>query len=127
MRTLTDAGVSFVRERHLATLSTLAPWGGIHVVPVGFTFHDGIVRIITSGGSQKVKNVLRDGTATVSQVDGARWLTFPGRASVSVDPDEVTRAVALYAERYRTPRENPTRVVIRIEPTRLLGGRGLVD
>ncbi|MTE23805.1 PPOX class F420-dependent oxidoreductase [Microbacterium sp. ZXX196] len=127
MRILTEAGVSFVRERHLATLSTLAPWGGIHVVPVGFTFHDGIVRIITSGGSQKVKNVLRAGMATVSQVDGARWLTFPGRASVSDDPDEVARAVALYAGRYRTPRENPTRVVIRIEPTRLLGGRGLVD
>ena len=78
MRELSEAGVEFVRERHLATLSTMAPWGGIHSVPVGFTLHDGVLRVITSRDSQKVRNVLRDGTATISQVDGARWLAFPG-------------------------------------------------
>lgn len=126
MRTLTEAGLDFVRERHLATLATLAPWGGIHSVPVGFTLHDGVVRIISSGGSQKVRNIRRDGTATVTQFDGARWVTFQGRGTVHDDPEEVALAVALYAGRYRQPRVNPLRVAIHIVPSRLMGSGGLV-
>ncbi len=126
MRGLSAAGLDFVRERHLATLSTMAPWGGIHSVPVGFTFHEGVLRVITSRQSQKVRNVLRDGTATISQVDGARWLTFPGTATVHDDPEEVALAVALYAGRYRQPRVNPARVAIHLEPSRLMGSSGLL-
>lgn len=123
---LTEAGLDFVRERHLATLSTLAPWGGIHSVPVGFTLHEGVVRIISSGGSQKVRNIRRDGTATVTQFDGARWITFQGRGTVHDDPAEVALAVELYAGRYRQPRVNPLRVAIQIVPSRVMGSRGLV-
>ena len=126
VRSLTEAGLGFVRERHLATLSTLAPWGGIHSVPVGFTLHDGVVRIISSGGSQKVRNIRRDGTATVSQFDGARWITFQGAGTVHDDPEEVALAVALYAGRYRQPRVNPLRVAIQIVPSRVMGSSGLV-
>lgn len=113
-------------ERHLATLSTFAPWGGIHSVPVGFTLHDGILRIICSGGSQKVRNLRRDPTATVSQFDGAAWITFQGIGSVHDDPDEVARAVELYAGRYRQPRVNPLRVAIHIDPTRVMASSGLL-
>jgi PPOX class probable F420-dependent enzyme len=126
VRELTDAGTQFVRDRHLAILSTMAPWGGIHAVPVGFTLHDGVVRIITSRDSQKVRNVLRDGTATVSQVEGAKWVAFQGSASIHDDPEEVALAVALYAARYRQPRENPKRVAIHMIPQRLMGSAGLV-
>lgn len=126
MRELSEAGIEFVRERHIGTLSTLAPWGGIHAVAVGFTLHDGLLRIITSRDSQKVRNVRRDGTATISQVDGARWLSFQGTATVHDDPDEVALAVALYAERYRQPRVNPLRVTIVHTPTRLMGSSGLL-
>jgi PPOX class probable F420-dependent enzyme len=126
VRELSEAGVEFVRERHIGTLSTLAPWGGIHAVAVGFTVHEGVLRIITSRDSQKVRNVRRDGTATVSQVDGARWLSFQGTATVHEDPDEVALSVSLYAERYRQPRVNPLRVTILLTPTRLMGSAGLL-
>jgi len=126
VRELTDAGLEFVRERHLATLSTMAPWGGIHVVPVGFTLHDGVIRIITSRDSQKVRNVLRNPAATVGQVEGAQWITFQGEASVSDDPDRVALAVSLYAGRYRQPRENPRRVVLELRPTRIMGSSAVV-
>ncbi|GAA5092615.1 F420-dependent biliverdin reductase [Microbacterium yannicii] len=126
MRELSEAGVEFVRERHIGTLSTMARWGGIHSVPVGFTFDGGVLRIITSRDSQKVRNILRDGTATVSQVDGARWLAFPARATVHDDPEEVARAVELYARRYRQPRVNPSRVAIQLVPERLMGSSGLL-
>jgi len=122
---LSEAGIEFVRERHIGTLSTMAPWGGIHAVAVGFTLHDGLLRIITSRDSQKVRNVRRDGTATISQVDGARWLSFQGTATVHDDPDEVALAVGFYAERYRQPRVNPLRVTIILTPSRLMGSSGL--
>ncbi|WP_243076046.1 PPOX class F420-dependent oxidoreductase [Microbacterium sp. SS28] len=127
MRELSPAGIEFVRVRHLATLSTLAPWGGIHTVPVGFTFHGGILRIITSGDSQKVRNVRRDATATISQLDGGHWITFQGVATVHDDPAAVAEAVALYAARYRQPRENPRRVAIHITPQRLMGSALMVE
>ncbi|MFD4957915.1 pyridoxamine 5'-phosphate oxidase family protein [Microbacterium sp. NPDC058389] len=126
MRELTVAGAEFVRERHLGTLSTMSRRGGIHAVPVGFTVNDGIVRIITSRTSQKVQNILRDGTATVSAVHGANWIAFQGTASIHDDPAEVARAVALYAEKYRQPRENPLRVAIHVVPDRLMGSAGLL-
>ncbi|WP_106816422.1 PPOX class F420-dependent oxidoreductase [Microbacterium timonense] len=122
---LTDDGARFVSERHLATLSTMGRDGIIHVVAVGLTVEAGIVRIITSGDSQKVRNVERDPRATVAQVAGPVWLSVAGRATVERDPEAVAHAVALYARRYRQPRVNPRRVVIRIEPTKVMGSTGL--
>jgi PPOX class probable F420-dependent enzyme len=124
---LSDEGQRFVADRHLATLSTIAPSGFIHAVAVGFTLDDGIVRVITSDGTQKVRNVERDGRATVAQVDGARWLTLAGRAVIERDADAVARAEALYAARYRPPRVNPRRVVIRLTPERMLASAGLLE
>ncbi|GAA4191340.1 F420-dependent biliverdin reductase [Microbacterium oryzae] len=122
---INDAGLAFLSERHLATLSTLGRDGRIHAVPVGMTYRDGVVRVIGSGGTQKFVNAARAGRATVSTVDGARWLSFEGAARVSDDPDAVALAVAMYAERYRQPRENPRRVVLEIEVDRVLGSPAL--
>jgi PPOX class probable F420-dependent enzyme len=124
---LTEDGRRFVTDYHLATLSTMGPSGGIHVVAVGFTFVDGIVRIITSDGSQKVRNIERDPRATVAQLSGPQWLSIAGRGVIERDADAVAHAVELYAGRYRQPRVNPRRVVIRITPDRALGSAGLWD
>ena len=117
----------FVSDRHLATLSTIGRDGGIHVIAVGYTVDEGIVRVITSDGSQKVRNIERDGRATVAQVSGPQWLSFAGAAVIERDPVAVDHAVALYAQRYRQPRVNPRRVVIRLAPDRVMGSAGLFD
>ncbi|WP_240615804.1 TIGR03618 family F420-dependent PPOX class oxidoreductase [Nakamurella deserti] len=122
---LSADGLQFVTERHLATLSTMGPDGAIHVVAVGFTWEDGIVRIITTDGGQKVRNVERDPRATVAQVAGPQWLSIAGTAVVERGADEVAHAVALYAGRYRRPRPNPRRVVLRIAAGRVLASSGL--
>ena len=122
---LTDAGLQFVADRHLAMLSTMARDGAIHSIAVGFTLHDGVVRIITGDGTQKVRNIERDGHATVGQVDGARWISFVGNAVIERDRDAITLAENLYAGRYRQPQPNPKRVVIRIDVDRVLGSSGL--
>ena len=120
---LPDEVLAFLAERHLATLTTLAPGGWPHVVAVGFAFdpQEGLVRIITSGGSQKAANARRGGRAAVGQVDGARWLSLEGPVTVTDDPRRVAAAVAAYTARYREPRENPARVAIEISVERVLG------
>ncbi len=122
---LTDDAISFLREYHLATLSTLGRSGRVHAVPVGFTYEDGVVRIIGSRGTQKFVNAERSGRASVCSVDGGRWLSFEGPARVTDDPDAVARAVDLYAARYRQPRVNPDRVVLEMTVERVLGSAAL--
>lgn len=112
---------SFLAERHLATLTTLRPDGSPHVVAVGFTWDDGLVRVITDGGSRKAAHARLGGRAVVAQVDGVRWLSLEGPVVVSADPVRVGTAVRLYAHRYREPRVNPTRVVLEITVDRVLG------
>lgn len=113
----------FWTERRIATLVTLRADGGPHVVPVGVTLdiEAGLARVICSGGSQKARNVAATGIAVVSQVDGRRWSTLEGTATVHSDPDAVADAVRRYAERYRQPRVNPERVVVEIAVGRVLG------
>lgn len=124
-RALPEHVLAMLRERHLATLATLREDGSAHLVPVGFTWDDerGWARVITSGDSVKAANARRGGRAAVSQVDGRRWLTLEGPVSVLTDPGAVRDAEQRYAERYRTPRPNPRRVVLVIEVDRVLGAR----
>ena len=121
---LAPATLEFLTERHLATLTTLRADGSPHVVPVGVTFDaaTATARVITSGTSAKARHV-RDGQARVAvcQVDGARWLTLEGTAVVKDDATSVADAVERYAQRYRQPRVNPSRVVIEISVDRVLG------
>ena len=69
---LSDDVLDFLRERHLATLTTLRPDGSPHVVAVGFTWDDEahLARVITWDDSKKARNVLESpgSRAVVSQV-----------------------------------------------------------
>lgn len=115
--------VVFLTERRLATLSTVRPDGTPHVVAIAFGFDpdQGVVRVITSARSHKVRNIERSGRAAVCQVDGPRWLTLEGPAVVTTDPERVAIAVGAFERRYRPARDNPNRVAIEITVERVLG------
>ena len=115
--------LAFLAERHLATLTTLRPDGTPHVVPVGFTYDPatGTARVITSGTSVKARHARQGGRVALCQVDGRRWLTLEGTATVRDDAGAVADAERRYAERYRRPRANPARVVLEISVDRVLG------
>jgi PPOX class probable F420-dependent enzyme len=122
------AYLSFWREHHLCTLSTLRPDGSPHVVPVGVTYapEEGLARVIANKASAKVAHILAAAPAgarvAVCQVDRRRWATLEGLAAVVTDPERVAEAERRYAERYgRTPSPNPARVVIEIELTSAMG------
>ncbi|MEV3949769.1 TIGR03618 family F420-dependent PPOX class oxidoreductase [Streptomyces halstedii] len=120
--------LTFWRERHVCTLTTLRPDGTPHVVPVGVTYDPDTrtARVITSGKSRKVAHVLAAGPegarVAVCQTQGRRWATLEGRAVIRTEPEQVEDAVRRYAVRYeRTPAHNPHRVVIEIAVDRALG------
>jgi PPOX class probable F420-dependent enzyme len=124
-RHLPDAMASFLVERHLGTLTTLRPDGTPHVVAVGFTWDPAncLVRVITWGSSRKARNVRERwaGPAAVCQVDGGRWATLEGAATVTAEPGPVTEGVRRYTERYRPPKERADRVVIEIQVSKVMG------
>lgn len=122
---LSDDVLAFLAERHLATLTTLRPDGSPHVVPVGFSYDPDtkVARIITWSASRKARNLTAspESRAVVSQVDGGRWLSLEGPATVTGDPSRVAAAVAGYAARYREPGDRADRVAIEIAVDRVLG------
>jgi F420H(2)-dependent biliverdin reductase len=120
---LDEEVLRFLRERHLATITTLRRDGSPHVVPVGFAYDaaERTVRVITNGASRKAANLAVGGRAVVCQVDGRRWLSLEGEARVHADPESVRRAEQAYEERYQAPRERPGRVAIVIDVDRIVG------
>lgn len=101
---LTNEMNDFLRDRHLASLTILRPDGTPHVTPVGFTWDPdtATARIITWAGAKKVRmlEAAGGGRAALCQVDGGRWVTLEGHATVTADPEQCAEAVARYGERY---------------------------
>lgn len=117
---------AFWAERHLATLTTLTVAGRPHTVPVAPVLDPdrGVLRILTSRGSQKVRNVrtsTNDPWASICQVDGRRWCTVDGVIEVLSDREAVADAERYYARRFRVPRANPERVVLLITIESVMG------
>jgi len=124
---LDDDVMTFLRERHLATLTTLRSDGSPHVVAVGFSYDADarIARVITGAASQKAVNAGRMEAArqraVVCQVDGGRWLALEGPVRLVTDPEAVRPGVDGYAQRYQEPKERDDRAVIEIDVDRILG------
>lgn len=125
-RNLPGDVLGFLQERHVGTLTTIAPDGRLHVVAIAFTYEisDGLIRMISFRTSKKVRNLRQAGDgarAAIGQVDGPRWLSFEGPACVVEDPERVAKATALHAIRYKQPSDNPLRVAMELTPERVLG------
>lgn len=127
-RDLTPHYVSFWREYHLCTLTTLRADGSPHVVPVGATLDPeaALARVTTNRHSAKARHIAAAGPGgarvALCQVHRARWATLEGRAVIRTEPEMVEDALRRYAERYeRTPASNPDRVLIEIAVERALG------
>lgn len=122
---LPDEFREFLTERHLGTLTIVKADHTPHVTPVGVTYDEeaAMARVITWADSWKAKHVASLGIAQVAtcMVDGGRWVTITGTATVTNDAEAVAEAVRRYAERYRQPKDRDDRVVIEIAVKRILG------
>jgi len=125
---LPATALDFVTQRRLATLTTLRPDGTPHVVPVGFTWDAaaGVARVTARRTSRKVRNAAAGGRAVLCSVEGPRWITLEGTASVVDDEAAVADALERYAARYeRTPAPDPLRVVVEVAVDRVLSSSHL--
>lgn len=120
-----DDMLSFLAERHLATLTVLRPDGSPHVTPVGFTYESDatLARVITWADSWKARHVASTPghRAAISSVDGGRWVTLYGTVTVTSEPEACAEGVRRYAERYRQPKERDDRVVIELAVDKMIG------
>jgi PPOX class probable F420-dependent enzyme len=122
---LSTSAEAFLSEPRVATLTTLRADGSPHVAAVRFTW-DGrarLARVMTVAGSRKARNLLATpgSRSALCQVDGFRWITLEGTATVTADPARVAEGAHRYAERYESPPPNPPgRVVIEIAVDRVL-------
>lgn len=108
----------------IAHLASLGPDGEPQSHPVWYDFQDGQLRISTTKGRQKYRNVARDGRVSASITDpenAYRYLEIRGTvASIEDDPEK--RFIDLLAQRYLDEDEYPQkqpdaeRVIISIEP-----------
>ncbi|MBB2740726.1 UNVERIFIED_ORG: PPOX class probable F420-dependent enzyme [Microbispora rosea subsp. rosea] len=116
---------AFLAEPSVATLTTLRPDGSPHVAAVRFTWdrRAALARVLTVASSRKARNLAADsgGRAALCQVDGFRWVTLEGSATVHHDSGRVGEAVRRYAGRYgAAPPNPPGRVVIEIAVDRIM-------
>jgi PPOX class probable F420-dependent enzyme len=117
--------LAFLAEYHLATLTVVKPDGTPHVTAVGFTYEPQTrtARVITWADSWKTKHIdsQESAPAAICTVDGARWLTFSGSATVTDEATAVVEGVRRYAVRYRQPKDRDDRVVIELAVTKIVG------
>ena len=122
---LSQEVLSFLDERHLASLTLLRPDGSPHVTAVGFTWDQDsqLVRVITWAGSMKSKILEQqpNSRAVVCQIDGGRWLSLEGTAVVTSDEARCKEGPERYANRYRIPQDRQDRTVIEISVDQILG------
>ncbi len=86
---------AFVSVPRVGVLSTVDALGRAHAVAVWYLWRDGAFHITTDRGSQKHRNVGRTGRASLTIIDGPRYLTAEGPAAVR-DPISLKDRLALH-------------------------------
>jgi PPOX class probable F420-dependent enzyme len=99
---------TFIARSRTATLATLSPSGGPHLVAMWYAVLDGEIWFETKAKSQKAVNVRRNPTVTVLVEDGQtydtlRGVSIEGRAEIVEDPDSLLRVGISVWERYTGP------------------------
>ncbi|MEZ5101484.1 MAG: PPOX class F420-dependent oxidoreductase [Thermoleophilia bacterium] len=101
-----DVVRAFLEGRHMATLGTTNPDGSIQLTAVWYALEGDTIHVITSSGSRKVRNIVREGRASI-MVDShergpLRGAAGSGPADV-VQGEEAARWNARILERYLSP------------------------
>lgn len=95
MPTLISADIqAFLRQPHVAALSTVRPNGRPHVTPVWYDFDDGEFTVSTFRNAQKLKNVSNKGFAALTiftQEPPYRNVIVEGTARVGSPLDNIWR------------------------------------
>ncbi len=99
--TLSDWAKEFLREDHVAVVSTLNKDGSSHLTTMWYLFaDDGTLVMSTPGRNQKVKNLRYDPRIALCVGDEARSVSLYGRVSLSEDQALVRQDIEHLVARY---------------------------
>ncbi len=100
-RILSEWAREFLREDHVAVVSTLNKDGSSHVTTIYYLLaDDGILVLCTPARSQKVKNLRRDPRIALCVGEGGRSVSLYGRVSISEDQATVRQNLERLIKRY---------------------------
>jgi PPOX class probable F420-dependent enzyme len=98
---LSDWAREFLKEDHVAVVSTLNRDGSSHLTTMWYLLtDDGILVMSTPSRNQKVKNLRRDPRIALCVGDAARSVSLYGRVSISEDQALVRQDIEHLVERY---------------------------
>ncbi len=98
---LSDWAREFLREDHVAVVSTLNKDGGPQITTIWYLLQeDGTLIMSTPGRTQKVKNLRRDPRIAVCVGDERRSVSLYGTVTVSSDQNVIRRDLEQLAARY---------------------------
>ncbi|MFL5693493.1 MAG: pyridoxamine 5'-phosphate oxidase family protein [Ktedonobacteraceae bacterium] len=98
---LSDWAKEFLREGHVAVVSTLNKDGSSHLTTMWYLLEDdGTLVMSTPGRNQKVKNLRRDPRIALCVGDGTRSISLYGAATISEDQAKVRQDLEHLVERY---------------------------
>ena len=118
MGELTDLQRSFLGERRYAVLATHDPDGGIRLAPIWFLFEDDRFCFATPSGSRKVRNVERNGSASVvvdaREPGRERWVSASGPVEILRDGEAQSINARIW-RRYLAPQalDGPIELALR--------------
>jgi PPOX class probable F420-dependent enzyme len=129
--TLSDDARALLEAPNIAWLVTLNRDGSPQSTPVWVDYDGRHVLVNTAEGRQKPRNLRRDPRVAVCVIDPAnpyRWVSISGRVA-SMEREGADAHIDKLAKKYLGRESYPmrrggeTRVIIRIEPERVLGIR----
>lgn len=99
--TLSTWAQQFLREDHVAMISTINKDGSPFITTIWYLFQeDGTIIMNTPGGTQKVKNLQRDPRIAVCVGDETRSISLYGTVEIISDQNVLRRDLELLTARY---------------------------
>ena len=109
---LSDQAREFLREDHVAVVSTLNKDGSPHVTTIYYLLaDDGTFIMCTPGHSQKIKNLRRDPRIALCVGEGGRSVSLYGRVSICEDQALVRLYLEQMVARYVKEADRRSQVV----------------
>jgi PPOX class probable F420-dependent enzyme len=110
--TLSEWAKEFLRESHVAVISTLNKDGSSHLASIWYVLaDDGEVVLTTTSGSQKAKNLRRDPRIGLCIGAAGYSVSLYGQVAISEDPALVRQDIERIANHYIKEEATRPRVV----------------
>jgi nitroimidazol reductase NimA-like FMN-containing flavoprotein (pyridoxamine 5'-phosphate oxidase superfamily) len=92
---------SFMDREHLASIATVDGRNQPHVVPVFFTYENGMIYVQTDRNSAKVRNLLRNSRVAIAVYNQEEAVIVRGKGRILESDKEFIRRTQEHIHKYR--------------------------